>query len=188
MEVIIEEIKKLNHPVFYETGGNTEFISKNIFDLTGYFSEEFIVNRDLFPGLINPEDYIETNFRVKNWHKDGEKGILVMAFRLRTANGETIWFEDHLAGRKTNDKKYMQGIMIDITDVKEEETFLAQKKHQLLSSNKINDLEIEKINKKLNEFENMKSERINVVSSILNHLEKNQLNFRDLSLDFLTSK
>lgn len=188
MDKIIEEIKKLNQPVLYETGGNNEFISKNIFKLTGYYAEEIIVNRDLFPGLINPEDYIETNFKVKNWHKQGEKGTLIMSFRLRMAEGETIWIEDYLSGRIDGDLKYMQGIMININEEKMAETELIQLNHQIISSNTKNEAQLNEINQKLLILEQNKKNRKNIVEGILDEMKKNNINFHHLPLDFLSAK
>lgn len=188
MDKIIEEIKKLNHPVLYETGGNNEFISKNIFQLTGYYAEEINVNRDLFPGLINPEDYIETNFKVKNWHKQGENGTLIMSFRLRMSEGETVWIEDHLSGRIDGNIKYMQGIMINVNDEKIAETELIQLKHQITSKPIVDDLKLSEINQKLLHIEQNKITRKNIVQRILEEMKKNNINFHQLPLDFLSAK
>lgn len=188
MDKIINKIKKLNQPVLYETGGNNEFISKNIFALTGYYAEEIIVNRDLFPGLINPEDYIETNFKVKNWHKQGETGSLIMTFRLRVAEGEMIWIEDHLSGRIENNKKYMQGIMININNEKINETELIQLKHQISLTDPKDKDKLTEITEKLDVLKNNKEKRKIIVENILDDMKKANINFHNLPLDFLNAK
>lgn len=184
MDKINNLLQKINNPVVYETGGDNEFISANIYELTGYYSEEIILNRDLFPGLIHPEDYIETNFKIKNWHKDGEPGIVILNFRFNEANGQMIWIEDHLTNRNEMDKKYMQGLMINITDEKLEETQLLQEK----ITNKTNSEMIEKIESKLKSLYLKRQERIILVKDILDLMRQQKIKFSELNLDFLTEK
>lgn len=126
MKKIKELLTELPHAVIYETGGNKEYLSANIFELTGYYAEEIRMNRDLFPGLINPEDYIETNFKIKNWHKNNEPGVLIIQFRFQSSNGTQVWIEDHLIGLKIGETKFMRGIMMNITFEKNKETELLQ--------------------------------------------------------------
>lgn len=170
-------------PVFYETGGNQEFISDNIFELTGYYSEEIKLNRDLFPGLINPEDYIETNFKIKNWHKQSEPGVLTMEFRIRSVKGKQIWLEDHLIGMKKDETKFMQGMMVNINPMKERFTALLQlrtewndRENADLKEKEIVFLDIQR---QLNEMEKVTALRLEKIGKFLEYVKKEEISFEE---------
>jgi PAS domain S-box-containing protein len=169
--------------VFYETGGNQEFISENIFDLTGYYSEEIRLNRDLFPGLINPEDYIETNFKIKNWHKQSEPGVLTMEFRIRSVKGIQIWLEDHLIGMKKNDAKFMQGIMINVNPLKERFTALLQLRTEWNDREdadlKEKEIVFKDIQRQLSDMEKMAAIRHEKIGNFLEYVKKENISFEE---------
>ena len=125
-----KHLEKLRNPILYETGGGIEYISPNIYYYTGIYAEEFSANRDLFPGKINPEDYVEANHKIREWHKHNEPGVVVTEFRFKTNYGEFIWMEDYLFSVKSKEKpKYMAGIMMDVTFEKMETLRLLQIKY-----------------------------------------------------------
>jgi PAS domain S-box-containing protein len=179
----------MNKPVLYETGGNQEFISPNIFQLTGYYSEEIRINRDLFPGLINPEDYIETNYKIKNWHKQNEPGILTLNFRFMAANGTPVWIEDHLIGLAKNEFKYMQGMLLDITAQKQKETQLLQLRTEWREKDLIDDRERDSvfndIERQLEIIEASQRIRHQKAANILNFSKENDVEFYNLDFSFL---
>lgn len=179
-------LAELNNPVLYETGGNREFISTNIFDLTGYYAEEMRINRDLFPGLINPEDYIETNFKIKNWHKNNEPGILTLHFRFMSSNGMQLWVEDHLIGLEENGDKYMQGIMLNISPYKIRETELLQLRtiwrEKEVFDERERELVYTDIQRQIDELGELEKKRKEKVAVILNHAGDKKLRFESLPL------
>ena len=179
-------LAELNNPVLYESGGNREFISSNIFELTGYYAEEMRMNRDLFPGLINPEDYIETNFKIKNWHKNNEPGILTLHFRFLSSNGLQLWVEDHLIGLEENGQKYMQGIMLNISPYKEKETELLQLRtiwrEKELKDEKEREAVFTDIQRQIDDLGQVEKKRKEKVAIILNHAGENKLRFKSLPL------
>jgi len=155
------ELKKLleemNGPMLYETGGGNEYISPNIYTYTGIYAEEFSANRDLFPGKINAEDYVEANHKIREWHKHNEPGILVNEFRFKTSFGEFIWIEDYIMSVKPEGRpKYMAGIMIDITAEKLESIELLQKLF-VQDNPQVNT--IRKCEERLQELDNLRKKR-----------------------------
>lgn len=174
----------LSNPVLYETGGEKEFISSNVFELTGYYSEEIRMNRDLFPGLINPEDYIETNFRIKNWHKNNQPGVLTLQFRFQASNGTQMWIEDHLIGVNNGGLKYMQGMMMNISDQKIKETELLQLRTEWrekeINDEKEREIVYNDIQRQLDELTQKAIERKKMVEEILNHAKNNLLSFENI--------
>jgi PAS domain-containing protein len=179
-------LKKLPNPVIYETGGNKEFISSNIFELTGYYAEEMRMNRDLFPGLINPEDYIETNFKIKNWHKQNEPGILTLQFRFQAANGMHLWIEDHLIGVNIDGIKYMRGLMLNISYSKIKETELLQLRTEWREKEMLDERERELVYKdiqnQLNDLDELAKIRKSKVSEILEMARDKTISFEKIEL------
>lgn len=120
-------LKNLPNVILFETGGGREFISENSKDILGYSPEEFTKDRTLFPRLMHPDDYERTNKMVVDWHKKNEPGVLSYEFRFKNAKGEWIWFQDHMMEVKpVNGKKYMAGVLIDITERKKSERLLKE--------------------------------------------------------------
>jgi PAS domain S-box-containing protein len=105
--------------VLYETGGGREFISDNILEWLGYAPDELTRDRSAFVDLIHAEDEPRLNEEVKAWHDAGEPDVLTMQYRVRRADGEYIWVEDRMVQvRPKGAKKYMAGVMVDITERK----------------------------------------------------------------------
>ncbi len=105
--------------VLYETGGGREFISDNIREWLGYDPEELTKDRSAFVDLIHPGDKPRLKEEIRAWHDAGEPDVLTMQFRVRRADGEYIWVEDRMVQvRPKGAKKYMAGVMVDITERK----------------------------------------------------------------------
>ena len=185
MNNLISLLNKLPNPVLYETGGNKEFTSPNIFELTGYYAEELRHNRDLFPGLIHPEDYIETNFKIKNWHKYNEPGLLTIQFRFQSSNGNQLWIEDHLIGLNIEGVKYMKGLMINISDQKIKETQLLQLRTEWREKEMKDEEEREivflDIQRQLDELSNHAKNRKEKANEILHYAKEHQISFESLN-------
>lgn len=112
-------LRNLPNVILFETGAGREFITENIKEITGYSAENFAQDRTLFPKLMHPEDYERTNTMVKAWHKNDEAGVLSYEFRFKKADGEWIWFQDHMMEVKPEiGNKYMAGVLIDISERK----------------------------------------------------------------------
>ncbi|MFZ5552061.1 MAG: PAS domain-containing protein [Bacteroidota bacterium] len=165
-EKIRQLLEELSFPILYETGGGNEYISPNIYTYTGIFVEEFSANRNLFPGKINPEDYVEANHKIREWHKHNEPGVLLTEFRFKTAFGESIWMEDHILSVKKNGKgKFMTGIMMDITHEKTDLLTLLQK---IYAEKEESGKELQK--KKLKQLEETREERKKQAEKLLSEM------------------
>jgi PAS domain S-box-containing protein len=112
-------LNNLPNVVFYETGGGREFITENIYGLTGYSAEEITGTRSFFTTLIHPEDNSRLSNELKKWHSKNEPGILTYEFRVKRKDGTYVWLEDHVFEIKPeHGEKYMSGVMINITERK----------------------------------------------------------------------
>jgi hypothetical protein len=133
---ILEILNELKWPMLYETGAGHEFISNNFFSYTGYYAEEVKHNRDFFPGQIHPEDYLESDYLIREWHKQGEPGVLFQSFRFKTSWGIYIWIEDYITEIKLNGSgKFMRGLMMPVDEEKQKEISLLEKKFRVSKMN-----------------------------------------------------
>ncbi|RPI15779.1 MAG: PAS domain S-box protein [Ignavibacteriae bacterium] len=115
-------LNNLSNVVFYETGGGREFITENIYGMTGYSADEFVRDKQLFNKLMNNEDNERIYKSLTEWHQAGENGILTNEFRVTHKDGSIIWLEDHIFIITPEiGPKYMSGVMIDITERKKTE-------------------------------------------------------------------
>lgn len=171
-------LETLRYPVLYETGGGKEYISSNIHSYTGIYVEEFSANRDLFPGKINPEDYVESNHRIKEWHKHNEPGVLVTEFRFKTAFGEYIRFEDYIASvKKEGYKKFMMGLMVDVTDEKTESIHILQ---QLFTEKVSDEFKIRSFRKRLTDLDEQKRKRKSAADKLVEIIMGEQMEMKNI--------
>lgn len=179
-------LEKLDFPMLYETGGGKEYISANIFSYTGIYVEEFTANRDLFPGKIHPEDYVESNHKIREWHKHNEPGVLVTEFRFKTAFGEYIWIEDYLISiQHPGASKYMAGIMINVFAEKKETLELLQR---IYLDDKKDEKKTEKWHSRLSELNDNKIERKETVNKLAELIRKQNLSMEELFTAFSISQ
>lgn len=112
-------LNNLPNVVIYEFGSDVNFISENIYNITGYTVQEFNVNKNLFSSLMLKEDTKKYELKVIEWKKNGANGVLSNEIRIRNKNGDIVWIEDHMFEIKPeNGLPYFAGIMIDITKQK----------------------------------------------------------------------
>ncbi len=129
LAILLEHLPKV---VYYETGGGREYISDNLVNLLGFSPEQFTADRTIFPALIHPEDGPLMHERLVAWHAAGEPGPLRMEFRCRNAAGNYIWVEDLMVEvRPEAGRKYMSGILMDITARKTAEEELERSQAKL---------------------------------------------------------
>lgn len=129
-------LQNLPDVVLYESGPSY-FISENVKDLLGYSQNMFIENKDFLKLLMHPSDRVIFESKHKQWEYDGSKGVLNTEFRVRKANGEYIWIEDHRIKLKINDgSEKIAGVLIDVDEHKRTEAKLKTLAEQLSQSNK----------------------------------------------------
>ena len=135
--------KNVPNIILYETGGEEDFISENIYDLLGYPAEDFIKEKTKFSSLIHPEDKEYINQKYAEWEKAGKKDLLTLWFRVKKADGSYMWIEDRMVEiTSEKEKTYRAGVKIDITNLKlaEEEIKESYKKLKRLLEETVNGL------------------------------------------------
>ncbi|MGE0298308.1 SpoIIE family protein phosphatase [Pseudonocardia sp.] len=92
------------------------FVSERVEELTGHPAQGWLGPQDFWRSLIHPED----RERVAARHADGIAGGVdfdVPAYRLRAADGHTVWCQDlvHVALGPDGAVERLQGVMVDVT-------------------------------------------------------------------------
>ncbi|MBN2080916.1 PAS domain S-box protein [bacterium] len=117
--------------VFFETGGGREWVSDNVINLLGYSAEQFNADRTFFTSLIHPDERVALGEQINGWHKTGDKGVLIMEFRCRRADGSYVWLEDRMVRISgTGERPYMAGVLVDITERKKAEGAIRSSEQQ----------------------------------------------------------
>ncbi|WP_264564634.1 PAS domain S-box protein [Flavobacterium sp. N3904] len=102
------------------------YLNDEIKKLTGYPKSEFLENKIFFIDLIFPEDL--ENVLLKNKIALEEKKPLHIVYRITHKNGSTIWVEEFGDSIiKNGDIAFMEGILIDITEKKNNESIVKEK-------------------------------------------------------------
>ncbi|HEX5849888.1 MAG TPA: PAS domain S-box protein [Rubrobacter sp.] len=94
------------------------YVSPRIEDLTGYSSEEFAEDYDLWYGVIHPDDRWAVAAEDERTERTGEP--FVMEYRMVHREGHVLWVRDQsvLVRDETGKPLYWQGVMSDITERK----------------------------------------------------------------------
>jgi PAS domain S-box-containing protein/putative nucleotidyltransferase with HDIG domain len=94
--------------------------------LLGYSAEEIIAQPDLWASLIHPDDLEQVLDTTLHFYSTGER--LSHEYRMRTRDGRLIWVNDEtvLLPSTSSNQKYFQGVMFDITEIKQSQETVMQ--------------------------------------------------------------
>jgi PAS domain S-box-containing protein len=102
------------------------YLNDEIEKLTGYPKSDFLDNKIYFVDLIFPEDL--ENVLLKNKTALEEKKPLHIIYRITHKNGSIVWVEEFGDSIiKNGEIAFMEGILIDITDKKNNESIVKEK-------------------------------------------------------------
>ena len=102
------------------------YLNDEIEKLTGYPKSEFLENKIFFIDLIVPEDL--ENVLSKNKIALEEKKSLHTIYRIIHKNGSIVWVEEFSDSiTKNGETAFMEGILIDITEKKKNESIIKEK-------------------------------------------------------------
>ncbi|MCX6162505.1 MAG: PAS domain S-box protein [Ignavibacteriae bacterium] len=174
-------MNNLSNMVIYESGGSADFISGNIKSLLGYSSEEFMSENDFIRNLIHSDDIADYILRYDKWIHSDNENILKLEFRCRRRNGTYVWVENYVSRASKNDTNYVNGLLVDINERKENEQKIKYSESllRLLSQNAgfgfyVVDYEKDKvvyINEKFCDFWNLREYYDKIKSGFINRAE-----------------
>jgi PAS domain S-box-containing protein len=102
------------------------YLNDQIEQLTGYPKSDFLENKIFFVDLIFPEDL--ENVLLKNKIALKEKQPLHIIYRIKHKNDSVVWVEEFGDSIiKNGEIAFMEGILIDITDKKNNESIVKEK-------------------------------------------------------------
>jgi PAS domain S-box-containing protein len=94
--------------------------------LLGYTQSESLADADLWRKILHPDDQERVLAEVTRFYETGEP--FVSDYRSVARNGRVLWFHDEavIYEDKINRRRFIQGVMIDITERKRIETALQE--------------------------------------------------------------
>jgi len=121
-------LSNLPRIVIYQSGKEKNFISENISEMIGYAPEEILKDKLFFSSIMHKDDLKIVKKMLSEWKViKNRKDVLITEYRLRKKDGDYIWIEDHIFEViPANQKPYLSGILIDITERKLTEQKITQ--------------------------------------------------------------
>ncbi|WP_367343689.1 PAS domain S-box protein [Methanomethylovorans sp.] len=120
-----------------EPGWPVVFVSQNI-SRFGYQAEEFTSGKLLYSDMVCPEDLGSLTADVSDFERQGQP-YFIKEYRILTRSGEIKWVTERsmLARDEMGGPSYYQGIIIDITHIKEMDMALkeSENKYRLIFEN-----------------------------------------------------
>ncbi|MBE63473.1 MAG: hypothetical protein CMB89_14025 [Flammeovirgaceae bacterium] len=94
---------------------NPDFISDQIFEITGYHPEEIHPKGDIsFLSLVNMNDAAVATIEIEKAYQ--EQRSYQITYRLKHKSGRNIWIWERGGFVKIEDREFVEGFMTDITD------------------------------------------------------------------------
>lgn len=133
LAVIFKNFPKM---VLYESNGPNDFISDNVVDMLGYPPYMFTNNVKFINSIVHPDYTKKIEAQIFDWMDNSKSKNFRVEYPCKRADGEYIWIEDLLQKKTTADgKKYIIGILTDITERKKQIEKLRQNADELQKLN-----------------------------------------------------
>lgn len=103
-------------------GWPVEYVSANVFELTGYSAEVFLARQQVYSDLIVKDDLPRVFEEVQRFSATGVHWFMHEPYRLVRADGQTIWVSDYSVVRRDSAGviTHYFGYLFDITERIEE--------------------------------------------------------------------
>lgn len=123
---LVEQVPAVIYVDLNDDVSTNLYTSPQVFSLTGYTSEEFLQDPELWIKILHPEDRAAVVAEHQRSNRLGEP--FSMEYRLLTKDGRVIWIRDEAVLERTDDGQplFWRGIWMDVTPQKEAEMRLKQ--------------------------------------------------------------
>jgi PAS domain S-box-containing protein len=118
---LVEQLPAIIYTAALDAVSATTYISPQVERILGFSPSSFVSNPDGWRERIHPEDRERVLSEVARSHEEDKP--LVCEYRMTAADGHIVWFRDSAeVVRDENGRRlFLQGVMLDITDVKRTE-------------------------------------------------------------------
>lgn len=153
LQSLIDNIPGVVYRCGYDTGKTIYFISDTIEEITGYEASEFTDSGRTFKSIIHPDDRETFESKIEA-SMDNPKPYAI-EYRIICKNGSIRWVSERgqCVFSETDDSRWRDGIIFDITAKKLSEKNLKQLAHELSLKNNA----LKNNNQELDDFVNMVS-------------------------------
>ena len=151
LESLSNNLQGIMYRTLIDEDWTMKFISKGVERITGYPASDFIDNETrTFASIIHTDDnFIDSEIEQAIKNKESYK----IEYRLVHKNGSMVWVEEtgQMVEDKKNEVRFLDGVLMDITQRKQAEQIIEKQTQKLLSSQK----ELEQQQQMLSDAEKM---------------------------------
>jgi PAS domain S-box-containing protein len=153
---LIEQVPAITYTAAIDETSTTMYVSPQVEDILGLSQKEYEQDPDLWVKKLHPEDRDRVLGDLKKTHSTGEP--FRCEYRMLGAKGRIVWVRDEAAIIKDESGRgaFLQGVMYDITELKQAEQALRRiddslrrSKDELEERVKQRTADLEQVNKRL---------------------------------------
>ena len=131
---LVEQMPAVVYTTALDEASTTLYVSPQIEQFIGFSPEQYRADPDIWRQQLHPDDRDRVLEQVHRCHESGEP--FVSEYRMLSRDGRVVWLRDQadLVRDEGGKPRFLQGIMLDITERKQAEEALRQseEKHRLL--------------------------------------------------------
>lgn len=134
---LVEKVPAIVYMAEFGPSGRWLYVSPQVESLLGFSPEEVLENPGLWFKQLHSEDRQRVSDLELRSQRSGEP--IVLEYRMYSRDGRLVWFRDEgvIVPESGDRAAYIQGVMLDITDLKMAEEVKAKLEQQLRQAQKI---------------------------------------------------
>ena len=124
---LVEQIPAITYIAAFDETKTRLYVSPQIETLLGYTQSEYLADADLWKKILHPDDRESVLAEAARFYKTGES--FLSEYRSIARDGRVLWFHDEaiIYTDEISQRRFIQGVKIDITDRKQAEEALRQR-------------------------------------------------------------
>ncbi|MCI0551526.1 MAG: PAS domain S-box protein, partial [Anaerolineae bacterium] len=123
---LVEHISAITYTALLDDAKTRVYVSPQIETLLGYTQDEYLADANLWKKMLHPDDQERVLAEAAQFYKTGEP--FVSDYRSVARDGHALWFHDEavIVEDETSQQRFIQGVKIDITALKQAEEALSK--------------------------------------------------------------